>query len=67
MNTYQVLRTVCYEYFIEAPNEDEALMRIDKGDEQPCDTTEIALQITDRHDGTDWIVEPVGSTDTRLS
>ena len=65
MPTYEILRTVSYEYFIEARNEDEALMRIDKGYEKPSDTTEIALKITDQHDVTDWLVEPVGNTDTR--
>jgi len=56
--TYQITQTIVYEYFVEANNEDEALMRIDKGYEKPTDQTEIALKIVDEHNGDDWINEP---------
>ena len=59
MKTFQIFRTVSYEYCIEAETEAEAIMKMDKGYVKPTDETELSMNIADTHDGVDWENEKV--------
>jgi len=61
MKTFQIFRTVSYEYFIEAETEAEAIMKMDKGYVKPTDETELSMNIADTHDGVDWENEKVNT------
>jgi hypothetical protein len=54
MKTFQIFRTVSYEYFIEAETEEEAIMKMDKGYVKPSDETEVSMTVADTHDGINW-------------
>jgi hypothetical protein len=61
MKTFQIFRTVSYEYFIEAETEAEAIMKMDKGYEKPTDETELSMTVADIYDGIDWENEKVNA------
>jgi hypothetical protein len=54
MKTFQIFRTVSYEYFIEAETEEEAIMKMDKGYVKASDETEVSMTVADTHDGINW-------------
>jgi hypothetical protein len=54
MKTFQIFRSVSYEYFIEAETEEEAIMKMDKGYVKPSDETELSMTVADTHDGISW-------------
>jgi hypothetical protein len=54
MKTFQIFRTVSFEYFIEAETEEEAIMKMDKGYVKPSDETEVSMTVADTHDGVNW-------------
>jgi len=54
MKTFQIFRTVSFEYFIEAETEEEAIMKMDKGYVKPSDETEVSMTVADTHDGINW-------------
>lgn len=61
MPTFQIYRTVSFEYFIEAETEADAIGKIDKGYAKPEDETEISLTVTDTHNGEHWESEGVNA------
>ena len=60
MNTYEIKQTVVKIFYIAARSDSEALQKVDEHLVGPDEETEIALKITDVHNGKDWAVEPVG-------
>lgn len=58
MKTFQIYRTVSFEYFVNAETEEDAIKQIDEGVIEPSDQTELSLTVTDEHDGEKWANEP---------
>lgn len=58
MNTYEIKQTLVNIYYVEAKSDAEALQKVDNQEIEPDEQTEIALKITDVHNGKDWAVEP---------
>jgi hypothetical protein len=59
MKTYQIIKTMSYEYFVEAESFEDAQRKII--DKQLHHESEdlIEWQCLDEHDGIDWTNEPV--------
>lgn len=59
MKTFQILKYVSYEYFVEAETSEEAQDKIIEENLQPENEELIEWVFFDEHNGKDWANEPV--------
>jgi hypothetical protein len=62
MKTYQIFKTVSFEYFVEAESLEEAQTKIIEQQLHADNEELVEWVFADEHDGTDWSIEPVAQS-----